>query len=315
MNMNSYEINYVNSLNYLQEEGHNKSSIRSNPALYNKIATNAYEFYAHIVLTTSRNRALISLCDIPFTSFADEATLAFLNKIDKVMACESDEHILKLCTIIGNHVVIDIVRRYYRTNPVINRAGSIVNYSSDYDNSQRMLCHLEDDIWNLMPNKAVDIENDYIQSEDTLENRAIVEQLFSCMYKLSAFQATCFLYTKVLTNSANEPLRPRDLARIITEYGLQTVAKATFSAVCELFFVPYYDYFTYKDYSVPHYGDERSLADIISKNTYVATGKLRNYYLKDMNKVNKIKTGEMEKKLKEKSKKIVKFRIPERSNI
>lgn len=289
MNNKYFESNLVGCLNKLNNMGYNSRATKSIPNLVNEVSRIAFEFYANVVLTTAKNRALISSCDIPFTSFADEATLAFLSKIDRILACESEDHMIKLSTVIGNHKVIDIVRIWYRTNPLIDRSGNSIVYNKDCSNSQRMLCHLDDDIWNLMPNKVVDIENDYIKSQDPLENRAIVEHLFTYINRLSAFQATSFLYTKVLTNSSNEPLRPRGMAHLITEYSLEAVAKATFSAVCELFLIPYDEYFEYSDYSVPNYDTERSLSDIISKYAFVVSNKLYKYYVKDQKKRGLIK--------------------------
>lgn len=290
-----YENNLTGALCQLNEQGYNGSLINGSEQITSKLADLCYTLYSNVTLRSSKNIKLINMSDIPFDSFVDEAVIAFLrpNKLDAILSCVTRTHMLALITLIANNKVIDMVRAWSRSNPIVKDNNTTVNQYASCDGSQRLICHLEDEGWSLLSNET-DIENDYLAYESRMERHNDVKLILSNIYKLSAFQAASFLYTKVLTTSSGKPLKPSIMAVYISECGFERVAKAIFFMASKEFGVEYDEYFSdFSEYTIPCYGHtERELSDKISKEAYVGKMKI----LSTVNKEKKIDRKEEKKR-------------------
>ena len=263
------EKEYKEFLNELKNRNMTAEAIQRDYFAYNAAAEKTFEYLSKVALRSVRNHNLINATGYDFDMFADDITMHILRKLDAILACNNEYVIPFIITLVNNEVV-SICRKWERTYPSLKKTAKVSN-EGDYPVDTKepdynsVFNFLDDVAWSLIADD-IDIEEDIIHQENTVENHATVLKALANSSACSRFELVCLLATKVITNSNNRCIKTRALAEAIDKIGLNTVSEACFETAAAIFEISHDTYFSQftNDY-VPAYSSIEELCDKISK--------------------------------------------------
>lgn len=268
MNAATIEKNFKEYLLQLASLTISANEIKNDHAMYNDCAVKSYEYFSKVVLLSKQNRSLINNTGYEFDMFTNDILLHFLNNLDYVLSCSS-EQIIPFIVTMANHKVIDIVRKWNKIYFTPNNAKRKYRNSNATKNNciqpalNNTVIFLDDASWNLLSSDT-DIEGEYLRKEENAELHKLCLIALNNISVCSKFEAVSLLATKVLTTNG-KCIKTKFLAEAINHAGLDAISKACFETAANVFNISYDKYFTlFTNNSTPQYNDIEDLCVKIS---------------------------------------------------
>lgn len=232
MKANNIEKNFKDTLNIIAGLGMTADEIKNNTELYNELAVEAMEFFGKVALTSSRNRSAInSIGNELFDEVLDDVVMHFLNKLDKVIACEEAGRI-RFVINMTNNKVIDKVREVNSIYGITKRSfgnADDADDSADRDEASEKKSGMDAKV-NFMDDLAWSFVADKLNIEQEYENREMAKLVLATLAnEAKAYDAVAFMAVNVLVWKTSA------YAEKLMAVGYQRTLVEVLSAVMDIF--------------------------------------------------------------------------------